>query len=162
MTPASQFPFLSVLIFSPIVAVVVLGFLRDARAQRWWTLAFTSAAAVFSLLLLPRFDSTPHAFQFVERAAWIPALQINYTLGVDGISLLLVLLTTLITPLCVLASWNYIQKRTKEFMIALLLMETTMIGVFCALDTILFFVFWELGLVPMYFIIAIWGGARRV
>jgi NADH-quinone oxidoreductase subunit M len=162
MTPASQFPFLSVLIFSPVAAVVVLGFLRDPRAQRWWTLAFTSAAAVFSLLLLPRFDSSTHAFQFAERAAWIPALKINYTLGVDGISLLLVLLTTLITPLCVLASWNYIQKRIKEFMIALLMMETTMLGVFCALDTILFFVFWEAMLIPMALLIGIWGGPRRV
>lgn len=161
MTPTT-FPFLSLLIFSPVAAVVVLGFLRSEQAQRWWTLGFTTAVALFSLLLLPRFDTGTHLFQFTEQAAWIPALKINYTLGVDGISLLLVLLTTLITPLCVLASWNYIQKRIKEFMIALLLMETTMIGVFCALDTILFFVFWEAMLIPMALLIGIWGGPRRV
>lgn len=163
MTPAaSPFPFLSVLIFSPVAAVVVLSFLRSERAQRWWTFLFTTAVALFSLLLLPRFDASTHAFQFTERAAWIPSLKINYTLGLDGISLLLVLLTTLITPLCVLASWNYIQKRIKEFMIALLLMETTMIGVFSALDTILFFVFWEAMLIPMALMIGVWGGPRRV
>ncbi len=163
MSPTTaNFPFLSVLIFSPVAAVVVLGFLRDARLQRWWTLVFTTAAALFSLLLLPRFDSGTHAFQFVERAAWIPSLKINYVLGVDGISLLLVLLTTMITPLCVLASWNYIQKRIREFLIALLLMQTTMIGVFCALDTILFFTFWEAMLIPMALLIGIWGGPRRV
>jgi NADH-quinone oxidoreductase subunit M len=164
MTPTatSQFPFLSVLIFSPLVAVAVLAALRNERAQRWWALLFTTAAAAFSLLLLPRFDATTHAFQFTEHKAWISALEINYTLGVDGISLLLVLLTTLIAPLCVLASWNYIQSRVKEFLIALLLMETTMIGVFSALDTILFFVFWEAMLIPMALLIGVWGGPRRV
>jgi NADH-quinone oxidoreductase subunit M len=156
------FPFLSVLIFSPLAAVVVLAFLRDERAQRWWTLAFTTAVALVSLLLLPRFNPDTHAFQFIEHAAWIPALKINYTLGVDGISLLLVLLTTIITPLCVLASWSYVKMRVKEFMVALLLMETTMIGVFCALDTILFFVFWEAMLIPMALMIGVWGGPRRV
>jgi NADH-quinone oxidoreductase subunit M len=161
MTPTT-FPFLSVLIFSPVLAAAVLALLRDVRAQRWWAFGFTTAAALFSLLLLPRFDTSTHAFQFVEHAAWIPALKINYTLGIDGISLLLVLLTTIITPLCVLASWNYIKTRVKEFMIALLLMETTMIGVFCALDTILFFVFWEAMLIPMALMIGVWGGPRRV
>ncbi len=160
--PTDAFPFLSTLIFSPLAALVVLGLLRSEQVQRWWTLGFTTTAALFSLLLLPRFDSGTHAFQFVEHAAWIPALEINYTLGVDGISLLLVLLTTLIAPLCVLASWSYIKHRVREFLIALLLMETTMIGVFCALDTILFFVFWEAMLIPMALLIGVWGGPRRI
>ncbi|MDO8539220.1 MAG: NADH-quinone oxidoreductase subunit M [Opitutaceae bacterium] len=162
MTPESPFPFLSVLIFGPVAGVAVLALLRDERAQRWWTLFVTAAVGLLSLLLLPRFNTDTHAFQFVEQAAWIPTLKINYTLGLDGISLLLVLLTTLMMPLCVLASWNYIKTRVKEFMIALLLMETTMIGVFSALDTILFFVFWEAMLIPMALMIGVWGGPRRV
>ena len=155
-------PILSTLIFSPLAAVAVLLFLRSERAQRWWTLAFTTGAALFSLTLLPKFNADTHAFQFAEQHTWIPSLGINYTLGVDGISLLLILLTTIITPLCVLASWNYIHTRVKEFMVALLLMETTMIGVFSALDTILFFVFWEAMLIPMALMIGVWGGPRRV
>jgi NADH-quinone oxidoreductase subunit M len=89
-------------------------------------------------------------------------LKIHWTLGIDGISLLLVLLTTLIMPLCVLCSWQYIQSRVKEFMICLLIMESAMIGVFCALDFILFFVFWEAMLIPMALLIGIWGGPRKV
>jgi NADH-quinone oxidoreductase subunit M len=164
MTPvlATGFPFLSVLIFSPLAAVAVLLLLRDERLVRWWTLLFSLAAALFSLLLLPRFDPTTAAFQFMEHTPWIARYRINYTLGVDGISILMVWLTTLITPLCVLASWSYIKIRVKEFMIALLLMETTMIGVFCALDTILFFTFWESMLIPMALMIGVWGGPRRV
>ncbi len=158
----AAFPFLSVLIFSPVVAVAFLALLRDERLVRWWTLLFTSAAALFSLALLPRFDTGTAAFQFVEHVPWIQRYHINYTLGVDGISLLLVWLTTCIAPLCVLASWTYIKTRVKEFMIALLLMETTMIGVFCALDTILFFTFWESMLIPMALMIGVWGGPRRV
>lgn len=164
MSPASAtgFPFLSVLIFSPLAAVAVLAFLRDERLVRWWSLLATSAVGLFSLLLLPRFDTTTAAFQFIEHTPWIARLQINYALGVDGISLLMIWLTTLITPLCVLASWNYIKTRVKEFMIAVLLMETTMIGVFCALDTVLFFVFWEAMLIPMALMIGVWGGPRRI
>lgn len=156
------FPFLSVLIFSPLVAAVVLLFLRDERHMRWWTLLFTTGLAVVAALMYPLFNPDTAAFQFVEHAAWIPAFQINYTLGVDGISILMVWLTAFIMPFCVLASWRYIGKRVKEFMIALLLMETTMIGVFCALDTILFFVFWEAMLIPMALMIGVWGGPRRV
>jgi NADH-quinone oxidoreductase subunit M len=156
------FPFLSVLIFSPLAALAVLALLPTERLQRWWALVFTTAAGLFSLALYPRFNSGTHLFQFVEHHAWIPALKINYTIGVDGISLLLVWLTTLITPLCVLASWTYIKTRVKEFLIALLLMETTMVGVFSALDSILFFAFWESMLIPMALMIGIWGGPRRV
>jgi NADH-quinone oxidoreductase subunit M len=151
-----------VLIFSPLAAVAVLALLRSESLQRWWTLAFTTALGLFSLALLPRFDTGTHAFQFVEHAAWISSLKINYTVGVDGISVLLIWLTTLITPLCVLASWNYIKTRVKEFLIALLLMETTMVGVFSALDSVLFFAFWESMLIPMALMIGVWGGPRRI
>jgi NADH-quinone oxidoreductase subunit M len=160
-------PFLSVLIFGPLAAAVVAALLRSDRALRWWTLAFTLAAAAFSLPLYWKFDastfgaSTP-AFQFFEHAPWIPWLNVNYQVGIDGISLLLVLLTTLIMPLCVLCSWRYIQIRVKEFMVCLLIMEGAMIGVFCALDFVLFFVFWEAMLIPMALLIGIWGGPRKI
>jgi NADH-quinone oxidoreductase subunit M len=160
--PNAAFPFLSVLIFGPLLAGLVALAIRDERALRWWTLGVTLAAAVFSLPLYGRFDVSTAAFQFVEDWLWIPGLNVRYTLGVDGISLLLVLLTTWIMPLCVLASWKYIQTRVKEFMVCLLIMETAMVGVFCALDFILFFIFWEAMLIPMALLIGIWGGPRRV
>ncbi|WCJ60392.1 NADH-quinone oxidoreductase subunit M [Fontisphaera persica] len=156
------FPWLSVLIFSPLVALTVLLLLPGARAQRWWTLFFTTGEFAVSLLLYPQFNPQTAAYQFVEQHAWIAPWKIHYTVGVDGISLWLVLLTTLVMPLCVLASWTYIQTRLKEFLAALLLMETAMLGVFCALDFVLFFVFWEAMLIPMALIIGVWGGPRRI
>ncbi|MCG6537610.1 MAG: NADH-quinone oxidoreductase subunit M, partial [Syntrophales bacterium LBB04] len=104
--------------------------------------------------------STP-LFQFGERLPWIPAYNINYVLGVDGISIMLIVLTAMISPICVLCSWKAIEKRVKEFMICILLMETAMIGVFCSLDFILFYVFWEAMLIPMYLLIAVWGGPQK-
>ena len=158
----SGLPLLSVLIFSPLVAAAGAALIGSERLLRWWTLACTLAIAALSLPLWWRFNPDTAAFQFREQHAWIPFLKINYTVGIDGISLLLVLLTTLIMPLCVLASWNYITKRVKEFMICLLVMETAMIGVFCALDAILFFVFWEAMLIPMALLIGVWGGPRKI
>ena len=155
-------PFLSVLIFSPLAAAAVAVGLRSERALRWWTLVVTLAVAAFSLPLYWKFNPATPEFQFVEHAAWIPWLKINYRVGVDGISLLLVLLTTLIMPLGVLCSWRYIETRVKEFMICLLIMESAMIGVFCALDFILFFVFWEAMLIPMALLIGVWGGPRKI
>jgi NADH-quinone oxidoreductase subunit M len=160
--PANSSPLLSLLIFSPLAAAAIATFLKSERALRWWTLIFTTAAALFSVRLYQQFDLAQAGFQLVERHDWIPAFHIQYCLGVDGISLLLVLLTTLIMPLCVLASWRYIQTRLKEFMICLLLMETAMIGVFCALDFVLFFVFWEAMLIPMALLIGVWGGPRKI
>jgi NADH-quinone oxidoreductase subunit M len=157
-----DFPILSVLIFSPLVAAAVAALIRGENLLRWWTLLSTTVIAVVSLLLWGWFDATTAKFQFVEQAAWIPSLKICYTLGIDGISLLLVLMTTLIMPLCVLCSWSYITKRVKEFMVCLLVMETAMVGVFCALDFILFFVFWEAMLIPMALLIGIWGGPRKI
>ena len=156
------FPLLSVLIFSPLLAAAIAAFIRDERLLRWWTLAFTTAAAILSLGLYSRFDTSTAKFQLGELAHWIPTLKIDYAVGLDGISLLLVLLTTLIMPLCVLASWRYIQNRVKEFMICLLIMETAMVGVFSALDFVLFFVFWEAMLIPMALLIGIWGGPRKI
>ena len=108
------------------------------------------------------FDASTYRMQLGETHAWIPQFHINYTLGVDGISLWLVLLTTLLTPICILCSWHAIEKRVKEFMISLLLMETAMLGVFMALDFVLFYVFWEAMLIPMYLIIGVWGGSNRI
>ncbi|MCX7824174.1 MAG: NADH-quinone oxidoreductase subunit M [Verrucomicrobiae bacterium] len=158
----ADFPILSVVIFAPLAAAIVAVFIRNENWLRWWTLACTTIIAVISLRLYAGFDVTTAKFQFVEHAAWIPPLKINYTLGVDGISLLLVLLTTLIMPLCVLCSWRYITSRVKEFMICLLFMETAMVGVFFALDFVLFFVFWGAMLIPMALLIGIWGGPRRI
>lgn len=153
---------LTVLIFSPLVAAGIAMFIRGENAIRWFTFAFTLGAAAFSLPLYSGFDPSSHQYQFLKDLAWIPAFNIRYTVGVDGISLLLVLLTTLVMPLCVLASWRYIQKRVKEFMVCLLIMESAMIGVFCAMDLILFFVFWEAMLIPMAVLIGVWGGPRKI
>ncbi|HRT57958.1 MAG TPA: proton-conducting transporter membrane subunit, partial [Candidatus Paceibacterota bacterium] len=153
---------LSLLIFGPLLAAALAMFLRSDNLLRGWTLVSTSALAVFSLPLYWRFDPSTADFQFEVNLPWIPVLKIHYALGIDGISLLLVLLTTLIMPLCVLASWRYITTRVKEFMICLLIMESAMVGVFCALDFILFFVFWEAMLIPMALLIGIWGGPRKV
>ncbi|MDD2766104.1 MAG: NADH-quinone oxidoreductase subunit M, partial [Opitutaceae bacterium] len=159
---SAGFPLLSVLIFAPLLAAAVAALLRHERILRWWTLASTTIIALLSLQLWAGFNPETADFQFVEHAAWISGLKINYTVGIDGISLLLVLLTTLIAPLCVLASWSYIKTRVKEFMLCLLVMETAMVGVFCALDSILFFVFWEAMLIPMALLIGVWGGPRRI
>ncbi|MEI7730264.1 MAG: NADH-quinone oxidoreductase subunit M [Verrucomicrobiota bacterium] len=155
-------PILSLLVFSPLLAALIAAFINSERWLRWWTLVATLAIAVFSLPLYPMFNPATAAYQFTEHSKWIPSLNIQYSLGIDGISVLLVLLTTLIMPLCVLASWSYITKRVKEFMIALLVMEAAMVGVFCALDFVLFFVFWEAMLIPMCLIIGIWGGPRKI
>lgn len=155
-------PLLSVLIFSPLVAAAGAALIGSERLLRWWAFVTTSVIALVSLPLWFRFLPDTAAFQFREQCAWIPSLKIEYSLGIDGISLLLVLLTTLIMPLCVLASWTYIKTRVKEFLICLLAMEAAMIGVFSALDAILFFVFWEAMLIPMALLIGIWGGPRKV
>lgn len=155
-------PLLSVLVFAPLCAAIVVLLLPSAPAMRLWTLVFTLFEAAFSLRLFWGFDVQAAAFQFVERARWIPWLGANYALGVDGISLMLVLLTTCLMPLCVLCSWRQIQHRIKEFMICLLVIESALVGVFCALDLVLFFVFWEVVLVPMTVVIGVWGGSRRV
>ena len=153
---------LTALIFSPLAAAGVAALIKREDWLRGWTLAFTTVLAVFSLPLYFRFDAESAEFQFRQVTSWIPAFKIQYSVGVDGISLLLVLLTVLMMPLCVLCSWRYIQNRVREFMICLLIMESAMVGVFCALDLILFFCFWEAMLIPMALLIGIWGGPRKI
>jgi NADH-quinone oxidoreductase subunit M len=156
------FPLLTFLIFLPLAGAVVLLFYHGEAFARLWTLIVTSLTAVFSLLLITGFNSASSKYQFAEAYDWIPRFHINYIVGIDGISILLVLLTTFIMPFCVLASWKYIKTRVAPFMFCLLIMETAMIGVFVALDFILFYIFWEFMLIPMYLLIAIWGGPRKV
>ena len=155
-------PWLNVLVGLPLAgALVLLVFFGKATFARWLTLVVTLANALCTLPLLSGFDGKITTFQFAHLYTWIPQLHINYVVGVDGISSLLVALTTLIMPLCVLASWTYIQQRVTAFMVCLLVMESAMIGVFIALDFVLFYIFWEFMLIPMYLLIAIWGGPRK-
>jgi NADH-quinone oxidoreductase subunit M len=157
-------PLLSLILFSPVVGAVMLMLMPREQVQGLRRSAFFYSLIPFalSLVLFAKFDSTQASFQFVEKAAWIPSFNIHYYVGVDGISLFLVLLTTFLTPLVILASWGDIEKRVREYMIFMLLLESGMLGAFLALDLFLFYVFWEVMLVPMYFIIGVWGGPRRV
>lgn len=154
-------PLLSLLIFLPLAGGAVLLFIRGAQFARVWALGVTTLTALATIPLLFGFDASSARFQFAELHAWIPRFQIHYVLGVDGISILLVALTTFIMPFCVLASWKYIQHRVTPFMFCLLIMEASMVGVFVALDFVLFYIFWEFMLIPMYLLIAVWGGPRR-
>ena len=155
------FPILSTVIFLPLVGVFFILFLKDGNKIKITAFVAGLLTLGVSLMLFFNFDAGTPLFQFGERLAWIPAYNINYVLGVDGISIMLIVLTAMISPLCVLCSWKAIEKRVKEFMICILLMETAMIGVFCALDFILFYVFWEAMLIPMYLLIAVWGGPNK-
>lgn len=152
---------LSWLIFIPLIGVGLLFVTPGEENQRRVAFVVTLFNAWLSLKLWNGFDASTAALQFGEKYNWIPSMKIQYALGVDGISILLVMLTTFIMPLCVLGSWTYISKRVKEFMICLLIMETAMIGVFCALDFVLFYVLWEMMLIPMYLLIGVWGGPRK-
>lgn len=158
----SGFPILSALIFLPLAGTLLLFFIKNDEVCRYYALAITSFVALLSLRLIYDFDKTTSKFQFAEKHGWIEAFNINYIVGVDGISILLILLTTLIMPFCVLASWSYIKTRVQTFMACLLIMETAMIGVFVALDFVLFYILWEAMLIPMYMLIGIWGGPRKV
>ena len=153
---------LSVLIFAPLAAAAVAAAIANERVLRWWALLSSLAIAALSVPLYTGYLATQTGFQFVEHCSWIPSLKIDYHLGVDGISVLLILLTTLITPICVACSWTYISKRVKEFMVCMLVMEAAMIGVFSALDLVLFYIFWEAMLIPMTLLIGVWGGARKI
>ncbi|TRC96889.1 NADH-quinone oxidoreductase subunit M [Mesorhizobium sp. WSM4303] len=157
---------LSLVTFLPLVGVLLILFIRDdsPNARRnIRAIAFSTTAFTFlvSLFIWTGFDNSQAGFQFVEKYAWLDS-GISYHMGVDGISMLFVILTTFLMPLCILASWEAIDKRVKAYMIAFLLLETLMIGVFCALDIVLFYVFFEAGLIPMFIIIGVWGGKRRV
>ena len=159
-----RLPLLTLVVFSPLIGAVLLAFLPREPVAGVRRAAFVFALVPFglSLWMLARFQAGVGEFQLLERAAWIPQWGIDYRLGVDGVSLFLVLLTTFLTPIVVLASWGDVQRRVKEFFVFVLVLETGMLGALLALDLILFYVFWEVMLVPMYFLIGVWGGPRRV
>jgi NADH-quinone oxidoreductase subunit M len=162
----ASWPILSVTTFLPLVGVLFILTLRGdeetvKRNARWAALWTTVVTFAVSLVLLSRFDPGTAEFQFVEKLPWLGGFA-SYHMGVDGISLPLVILTTAIMPLCIVASWLSVQVRVKEYMIAFLVLETLMIGTFCALDLVLFYLFFEGGLIPMFLIIGVWGGPRRV
>jgi NADH-quinone oxidoreductase subunit M len=155
----TYFPLLGVAALLALQALSKPGEATDTKAK-WIALATTMVTFVLSLIITLQFDRTNPGFQFVEDFAWFAGL--HYRMGVDGISVLFVLLTAFLLPICVVASWKSIDKRVVEYLIAFLVLETLVIGVFCALDLILFYLFFEGGLVPMFLIIGIWGGKRRV
>lgn len=161
------FPILSLLTFLPLVGVLFLLFIRGseetvARSARATALLTSVFTFVLSLYMYAAFDTSSAEFQFVENVAWLPGFDINYKMGIDGISVFFILLSTFLTPVCILASWESITSRVKEYMIAFLLLETMMLGMFCALDLVVFYIFFEGVLIPMFIIIGVWGGGRRV
>ena len=160
-----NFPILSSLILLPSIGALFLFFTKSDKKNNFtgkYVALFTSAVNFFlSIYLWILFDPTTSEFQFVEERIWIKDL-INYKVGVDGISILFILLTTFITPLCIISVNNSIKERLSEFLIAVLIMESFMIGVFCSLDLVIFYLFFEAGLIPMFLIIGVWGGPRRV
>lgn len=158
-----QIPILSIIIFLPLVGMTLVLFMdkqRDVKTIRWAATIFAGLTFVASLVLLAMFHSGSAEMQLQEQAAWIPQLNVTYHVGVDGLSVPMIFLTTLLTLLSVIYSWR-ITERVKEYMAFFLLLETGMLGVFCSLDFFLFYLFWEISLVPMYFLIGIWGGPRR-
>ena len=163
----SDWPLLSLVTFLPLVGAAFILFIRgdeeivarNARSVALWT---SLATFLLSLLIWGNFDNAQAGFQLVEQSPWLTGFEINYKMGVDGISLWFVLLSTLLTVICIVGSWHSVQKRVREYMIAFLVMDTLMVGTFCALDLVLFYIFFEGILIPMYLIIGIWGGPRRI
>ena len=163
----SGLPILSLLTFLPLVGALFIFSIRgdnetvalNARSVALWT---TGINFFLSLYIWFNFDPSTADFQFVEKVEWMPVLGLQYHMGIDGISMLFVLLTTLLSPICILASWKAIQTRVKEYMISFLILETLMVGMFCALDLMVFYIYFEGVLIPMFLIIGIWGGPRRV
>ncbi|MBV8401190.1 MAG: NADH-quinone oxidoreductase subunit M, partial [Acetobacteraceae bacterium] len=164
---AAGFPVLSLITWLPLVGGAVIMSVRGDEATvasnaRWTALWTSLIVFALSLVLWVRFDPSYPGFQFVETVPWLTDFGVNYKMGVDGISVLFVLLSTLLIPICILSAWEAIQTRVREFMLAFLIMETMMVGMFSALDFVVFYMFYEGVLIPMYLIIGVWGGPRRV
>ena len=158
----TDFPILSIVAFLPAVGALLLLAIRNDALIKGFTLAITLITFVLSLPIYFQFDASTAAFQFEEKAGWIEAIGAGYHLGIDGISLFMVMLTTFMMPIVVLGSWTSVEKNLRGFFASILVLETGMIGVFLALDLFLFYIFWEAMLIPMYFLIGIWGGPRRI
>jgi NADH-quinone oxidoreductase subunit M len=153
---------LSLLIVLPVAGALILLFIRNADAARWIAISLSLVELALCIPLIAKFDTTTAAMQFTESLPWITAWDINYKVGVDGISILFVGLTALLTTISIMVSWTAIQDRVREFMVAMLFLEASMIGVFTALDLFLFYIFWEAMLIPMYLLIGVWGGPNRL
>jgi NADH-quinone oxidoreductase subunit M len=156
---------LSIITYTPLAGALLLlwpSFKKNDNAVRWFANIVGLLGFLVSLPLWFWFDRSAEGFQFVEKAPWIPSIGVQYYFGADGISALLILLTTLLGAISILSSWTAITERVRQYYVFMLLLQTGMLGVFCALDMFLFYVFWEVMLVPMYFLIGIWGGARRL
>ncbi|MCX7762371.1 MAG: NADH-quinone oxidoreductase subunit M [Candidatus Kryptonium sp.] len=155
---------LSLIIFLPTVGALVISLINSEKKNliKFLGILFSTITFALSVYVFVKYDPENVKFQFVEVYPWIKSLDIAYRVGIDGISLLLLVLTTFLTPIGLLATWGSVEKRVKGYVIMFLLLETGMNGVFCALDTFLFYIFWEVMLIPMYFIIGIWGGENRI
>src|SRR5271154_1710279 len=163
----AHLPLLSITTFLPLVGALAILLLRGgeeetARIARWIALWISLATFAVSVEMWAAFDPSRADFQLIEKADWLPDFNIGYRMGIDGISLFFVLLSTFLTPICVVSSWLAVTRRVKEYMIAFLVLETLMVGMFCALDLIVFYMFFEGVLIPMFLIIGVWGGPRRV
>lgn len=158
----NHWPILSLLIWLPIIGALPVLIAGRARAMRWIALLFSIATFIVSLFLLPAFDAGSAALQLTEVHHWIPALDVNYALGVDGIAVALILLTTIVGPLVIIGAWEVIQQKASQYMACMLILEGLLIGLFTATDALLFYVFFEAMLIPMFILIGVWGGPRRV
>jgi NADH-quinone oxidoreductase subunit M len=154
-------PLLSLVTFVPLVGALAILAMPKPASARWIALGTTIVTFVLSLMVWAAFDPANSGFQLVEKHDWLGG-GIAYHMGVDGISMLFVVLTAGLMPFCIAASWESVEHRVAEYMVAFLVLETMMIGVFCALDLVLFYVLFEGGLIPMFLIIGVWGGKRRV
>jgi NADH-quinone oxidoreductase subunit M len=164
---AAGFPVLSLITWLPLAGGLIIMSVRGDEATvasnaRWTALWTSLIVLMLSIVLWVKFDPDEPGFQFLEEIAWLPEYGVGYKMGVDGISVLLVLLCTVLTPICILASWEAITRSVREYMLVFLILETMMVGMFCALDFVVFYVFFEGVLIPMFLIIGVWGGPRRV
>ena len=161
-----DWPLVSVIIFLPLIGALIILFIKEDELTsiniKWAALLTTLGTFILSLILWLQFDYSNPSYQYEEKFRWFDDFNFFYHVGVDGISLFMILLSTFLTPLCILASWNNIKKRVKEYMLSFLFLETVMIGMFASIDILLFYIFFEAVLIPMYLIIGIWGGNRRI
>ncbi|MFQ5542906.1 MAG: NADH-quinone oxidoreductase subunit M [Nitrospiria bacterium] len=158
------FPLLSLIAYLPLAGAIGISFMKkeDTKAIMQACFGVSIVTMFVSFLLVPGFDSSSADMQFMEQVAWIPSIGVEYAFGIDGISLLMIVMTSILTPIAIISSYSSVQMRIKEYYVVILLLETGMLGVFMSLDFFLFYIFWEIMLVPMYFMIGIWGGGRRL
>ncbi len=161
-----NWPLLSVIIFLPLIGGIIILFIKEddltSNNIKWSALLTSIGTFILSLTLWFQFDYSNPTYQFEEKFRWFDDFNFHYNIGVDGVSLFMILLSTFLTPICILASWSNVKKRIKEYMLAFLFLETVMIGMFASIDILLFYIFFEAVLIPMYLIIGIWGGKRRI